>query len=222
LLRFVAGVVEGTGELHIYGRPAASLHRRQRAQLVGLVPQAPVVPAGITVGDYVLLGRNPHISTLAVEGPADLAAVHGALGHLELLPLAGRVLSSLSGGERQRVLLARALAQGCPLLLLDEPTTALDIGHQQQVLELIDRLRTQQGLAVVSTMHDLNLAGQYADRLLLLDTGRVVVSGPAADVLTEDNLRRYYGASVRILDDGDHRIVLPVRDHPAASELASS
>ena len=223
LLRFIAGVVDGTGQLHIDGRPASSLHRRQRAQVVALVPQAPVVPTGITVGDYVLLGRNPHIPTLGVEGPGDLAAVHDALGQLEMRAFAERVVSTLSGGERQRVLLARALAQGCPILLLDEPTTALDIGHQQQVLELVDRLRRQQGLAVVSTMHDLNLAGQYADRLLLLDSGRVVVSGAAADVLTERNLRRYYGASVRILGDGDRIIVLPLRDRPSpANQLASS
>ena len=211
LLRYLAGVVAGTGELHIDGRPAASLSRRQRAQLVAMVPQSPVVPDGITVGDYVLLGRTPHIPTLSVERSTDLTAVHAALDHLDLLSFAGRVLSTLSGGERQRVLIARALAQGSPILLLDEPTAALDIGHQQQVLELVDRLRHERDVSVVSTMHDLNLAGQYADRLLLLDAGRVVVSGKAGEVLTEKNLRRYYGASVRIIDDDGRPLVLPSR-----------
>ncbi len=211
LLRFVTGLAPGSGALDIDGRPAASMSRRERARLVALVPQAPVVPPGISVADYVLLGRTPHLSPLGTEGPADLAAAHGALARLDLLGFAGRMLSTLSGGERQRVFIARALAQGAPILLLDEPTTALDVGHQQQVLELIDRLRHEQGLTVLSTMHDLTLAGQYADRLVLLDAGRVVAAGTATEVLTEDNLRRYYGAHVRIVTDGDRPIVVPAR-----------
>jgi iron complex transport system ATP-binding protein len=178
---------------------------------VALVPQAPTVPVGITVADYVLLGRTPHLSPLGVEGPGDLAAVHAALARLDLLGFAERGLSTLSGGERQRVFIARALAQGAPVLLLDEPTTALDVGHQQQVLNLVDQLRHEQGLTVLSTMHDLTLAGQYADRLVLLDAGRVVAAGTATEVLTEDNVRRYYGAHVRIVTDGDRPIVVPAR-----------
>jgi iron complex transport system ATP-binding protein len=165
----------------------------------------------MTVTDYVLLGRTPHLHPLAVEGPADLAAAHDAMVRFDLLAFADRELTSLSGGERQRVFLARAFTQGAPVLLLDEPTTALDVGHQQQVLELVDELRKQHHLTVVTTLHDLTLAGQYADRLLLLDAGRVVAAGTAADVLTEDNLTRYYGASVRIIDDGGRTVVLPVR-----------
>ena len=101
------------------------------------------------------------------------------------------------------------------MLLLDEPTTALDVGHQQQVLELIEMLRNTRHLAVVSTMHDLTLAGQYGDRLVLLDSGRVVVEGTAAQVLTEANVARYYGARVRVLDDGGRPVILPVRDTAA-------
>jgi iron complex transport system ATP-binding protein len=129
----------------------------------------------------------------------------------DLVEFAGRDLGSLSGGERQRAFLARAFAQGAPVLLLDEPTTALDVGHQQQVLELVDELRHQQALTVVTTLHDLTLAGQYADRLVLLDRGRVVATGAASDVLTEENLTRYYGARVRILDDGGRPVLMPVR-----------
>ncbi|CAN5693331.1 ABC transporter ATP-binding protein [soil metagenome] len=215
LLRVVAGLVHGTGEVHLDGRPASSLRRRERARLVALVPQVPVIPPGITVADYVLLGRTPHLGPLAAERPADLDAVHDALARLDLVGFVDRIVATLSGGERQRVLIARALAQGSPIVLLDEPTTALDVGHQQQVLELIDGLRRAHGLTVVSTMHDLTLAAQYADRLVLLDTGRVVVDGAAADVLTEANLARYYGARVRIIHDRGHPVVLPFREDNA-------
>lgn len=213
LLRYLTGSVAGTGELWLGGSPFASLNRRDRARLIALVPQAPVIPDGISVVDYVLLGRTPHIRALGVEGPHDLAAVHDALARLDLLELAERHVSTLSGGERQRVLIARALAQGSPIVLLDEPTTALDVGHQQQVLELVDDLRRAHGLTVLTTMHDLTLAGQYADRLVLLDQGRVVVDGPADEVLTEANLASYYGAKVRIIHDGGRPVVLPVRQH---------
>ncbi len=211
LLRYLTGAVPGQGDVHISGRPFAALTRRERALLVALVPQAPVIPAGMRVVDYVLLGRTPHIRALGVEGPHDLAAAHDALAHLDLLGFADRDVATLSGGERQRTLIARALTQGSSLVLLDEPTTALDVGHQQQVLELIDELRRVHDLTVITTMHDLTLAGQYADRLLLLDAGRVVVEGPADVVLTEENLSRFYGARVRIIHDGGHPVVLPIR-----------
>jgi iron complex transport system ATP-binding protein len=212
LLRFFTGAVSGSGDVHLGGRPFGSLTRRERALLVALVPQAPVIPVGMRVVDYVLLGRTPHIRPLGVESPHDLAAVHDALSHLDLLAFADREVTTLSGGERQRVLIARALAQGASLVLLDEPTTALDVGHQQQVLELIDGLRRVHDLTVITTMHDLTLAGQYADRLVLLDGGRVVVEGAAREVLTEENLARFYGARVRIIHDQGRPVVLPVRE----------
>lgn len=211
LLRYIAGIVEGTGVLKFDGRAATTLHRRERAQTVALVPQTPTIPDGISVTDYVLLGRAPHIRAMSVEGNRDLRAVRDAIAQLDLLDMVDRVVSTLSGGERQRVLLARALAQEAPVLLLDEPTTALDVGHQQQVLELIETLRRQRDLAVISTMHDLTLAGQYGDRLVLLDAGRIVVAGTAAEVITQDNVSRYYGARVRIMYDGGRPFVLPVR-----------
>lgn len=219
LLRFLTGAAKGSGEVLVDGRPALAMSRRERARLVALVPQAPVIPEGISVVDYVMLGRTPHIGALGTEGAADLSAVHEALHRLDLLGLARRRVATLSGGERQRVLIARALAQGSPVVLLDEPTTALDVGHQQQVLELVDELRRDDGLTVVTTMHDLTLAGQYADRLVLLDQGRVVVAGPATEVLTEGNLSRYYGAKVRIIHDAGHPVVLPVREVREVQEL---
>jgi iron complex transport system ATP-binding protein len=166
----------------------------------------------MTVADYVTLGRTPYIPYLGMEGSRDLEVVSAVLERLELAPLADRPLGSLSGGEGQRAVLARALAQEAPVLLLDEPTAALDVGHQQQVLELVDELRRERGLTVLSAMHDLTLAGQFAEQLVLLDDGRTVASGPARAVLTEATIRRHYGASVRILVDADGGIaVLPTR-----------
>ncbi|HEX5614408.1 MAG TPA: ABC transporter ATP-binding protein [Acidimicrobiia bacterium] len=212
LLRACAGLVGASGDIELDGTPLSTLGARARAQRVALVPQVPVVPAGVTVVEYVLLGRTPHIPFLGSEDDDDLDAVHAALALLDLVAFAARDVDSLSGGERQRVLLARALAQDTPLLLLDEPTTALDIGHQQDVLDLVEHLRHTRALTVVSTMHDLTLAGQYADRLVLLDRGRLVDEGPAAHVLTEANVARHYGARVRVLhDEHGGLVVIPAR-----------
>jgi iron complex transport system ATP-binding protein len=211
LLRVLAGLTAAVGTVCIHGRDVAGFRRREWARHVGLVPQTPVVPAGMSVAQYVLLGRTPHIPPLGAETPADLAAAHDALARLDLLPFAERKVETLSGGERQRVIVARVLAQDAPVVLLDEPTTALDVGHQQQVLDLVEELRRDHLLTVVATMHDLTIAGQYGDRLALLARGRLVASGPAADVLTEDVLTTYYGARVRVLPSDDGPIVVPVR-----------
>ena len=133
------------------------------------------------------------------------------LDRLELVELADRELGSLSGGELQRAVIARALAQEAPILLLDEPTSALDIGHQQQVLELVERLRREQELTVVAAMHDLTLAAQYGDRIVLVDDGRVVAEGSARDVLTSERVASLYGARVRVLDEDGSLAIVPVR-----------
>jgi iron complex transport system ATP-binding protein len=210
LLRAAAGLVRAQGDVRLLGRELASLSRRAVARLVALVPQVPVLPAGLTVGEYVLLGRTPHVGVFAREGATDRAAAAEALARLELEELAGRPLGSLSGGELQRAVIARALAQDAPILFLDEPTTALDIGHQQQALELVERLRCNEGLTVVAAMHDLTLAAQYGDRVVLVDGGRVVADGQGRDVLTAKRVESLYGARVRVLDDGEFAIV-PVR-----------
>jgi iron complex transport system ATP-binding protein len=165
----------------------------------------------MVVVDYVLLGRTPYVPPLGRESAADLAAVDAVLERLDLAGFADRRLESLSGGERQRVFLARALAQGANLLLLDEPTTALDIGHQQEVLELVDQLRRDVGLTVLATMHDLSIAGEYADRMVLLAGGRVVAAGPPREVLTEPLLAQHYRARVRVIDGEHGPLVVPVR-----------
>jgi iron complex transport system ATP-binding protein len=211
-LRAVAGLVPYEGRIEVLGDEAAGLRRRELARRVALVPQIPVMPAHASVYEYVLLGRTPHLAYLASEGREDGRAVQEALARLDLLPFARRRLGSLSGGERQRALLARALAQEASILLLDEPTSALDVGRQQQALEIVDELRAEVGLTVLSAMHDLTLAGQYADRLLLMDGGRIVAGGAAAEVLTRALIGEHYGAEVRIVGEPDSGlVVVPVR-----------
>jgi len=207
LLRAIAGLVRFCGEVRLDGTPLRRVRRRDLARQVAVVPQVPLMPNAMTIRDYVLLGRTPYVSYAGREGRRDHAAVEQALARLDLAELAERELGTLSGGERQRAVLARALAQEAPLLLLDEPTTALDAGRQQEALELIDALRLDAGLTVVSTMHDLTLAGQYAPRLLLLSGGRVVAQGTASEVLTEAIVAEHYGARVRVVDGA----VVPVR-----------
>jgi iron complex transport system ATP-binding protein len=211
LLRVLAGLRRFGGSVHLAGRELAELGRREAARQIALVPQTPVVPTAMSVGDYVLLGRTPHMGVLAREGLGDRAAASEALIRLELAQLADRQLGSLSGGELQRAVIARALAQSAPVLLLDEPTTALDVGHQQQVLELVDELRRADGLTVVAAMHDLTLAAQYGDRIVLVDSGRVVAEGGAREVLTEERIASLYGATVRVVHGDGAPAVVPVR-----------
>jgi iron complex transport system ATP-binding protein len=211
-LRALCGLLPFEGAASIDGRDVRAFGRRELAQLVAFVPQNPAAPHELTVAEYVLLGRTPHLGYLAVEGRRDRGAVARALERLDLLPFAERGLGSLSGGELQRAVLARALAQEAPILLLDEPTTSLDLGRQQQALELVDSLR-RDGLTVLSTMHDLTLAGQYADRLVLLDRGAVAVEGPPREVLSPENLAAHYGASVHVVHENGDVYVLPRRAH---------
>ncbi|WP_219462798.1 ABC transporter ATP-binding protein [Nonomuraea rhizosphaerae] len=198
LLKAVMGLVRHRGTVVVDGRAAATLRPRDRARLVAYAPQAPSLPPDMTVLDYALLGRTPYIPYLGRESRRDREVTASVLERLDLTGFAARRVGELSGGERQRVVLARALAQEAPALLLDEPTTALDLGHQQQVLELVDRLRVADGLTVVTTLHDLTLAGQYADRLLLLADGHAVATGPPAQVLTGKLVGEHFDARVEI------------------------
>lgn len=215
LLRALCGLLPTTGRIELAGRALGDMNRRERSRIIGYVPQQPTMPAGMTVEQYVLLGRSPHLGPLGVEGAVDFDAVHRALGRLDLARLATRTVDTLSGGERQRANLARALAQEPSLLLLDEPTTALDIGHQQEVLELIDEQRRELGLTVVSTMHDLTLAARYGDNLVLLADGVPVADGPPVQVLTGPHLSTHYGAHVDVIEHGGSLVVVPIRpSHP--------
>jgi iron complex transport system ATP-binding protein len=208
LLKAVAGLLPHEGEIRLGGRATGNLTARERARLIGYAPQVPQVPEGLSVTDYVLLGRTPHLGLLAREGRRDLRIVSEVLDRMDLGALAARHLHTLSGGERQRAVLARVLAQQSGLLLLDEPTTGLDIGHAQVLLELVDRLRKEDGTTVVSTLHDLTFAAQYADRLLLLDKGKVAASGTPAQVLTRDVVGAHYAAEVDVVATARGEIVV--------------
>jgi iron complex transport system ATP-binding protein len=220
LLRAAAGLVAHQGEVRLDGRSTASMRRRELARMVSFVPQRPITPDAMTVAEYVLLGRTPHIPYLAVEGRRDLEVAATVMERLDLAGLDARSLGSLSGGELQRAILSRALAQEPLVLLLDEPTSGLDVGHQQQVLELVDELRLERALTVVTAMHDLTLAGQFADRLVLLAGGRIAADGSPRDVLTEDGIRRHYGASVTTRSDGNGRVVVIPTRSPVRSDEA--
>lgn len=215
LLRAVAGLLAHRGSVRFDGEPAARLTRRRRAQLVAYVPQQPELPAGMSALEYTLLGRTPHLGYFGVESDDDRQIAAQALAELGLAELAGRQLGTLSGGELQRVVLSRALAQQASVLLLDEPTSALDLGRRVDALETVDVLRRQRGLTVLSAMHDLTLAAQFADRLVLLSRGRVVASGPPALVLDETLLSECFGARVRVLVDDDGELLVVPQRTPA-------
>ncbi|WP_040337978.1 ABC transporter ATP-binding protein [Candidatus Blastococcus massiliensis] len=211
LLRSVLGLQRHEGQVRIDGVPATGMPRRRRARLLAYAPQKPVLPEGISTRDYVTLGRTPHRPLLSAPRGIDRAIVDDVMRRLGLESMADRLVVTLSGGEQQRAVLARALAQRPRVLFLDEPTAALDLGHAQQVLDLLDRLRREEGLTVVSTLHDLTLAGQYADRLTLLAGGRVAAEGPPAEVLTPAALAAHYGARAQVVTGPDGLAVLPVR-----------
>jgi iron complex transport system ATP-binding protein len=211
LLRAVAGLVPYAGSIRLGDDEVARLDRRTLARRLAFVPQAPLLPAGMRVGEYVLLGRTAHLGPFGAEGARDLETAGRALGRLDLGGLTDRRLQTLSGGEQQRAVLCRALAQEAPLLLLDEPTTSLDIGRQQQALELVAALREQGELTVVCAMHDITLAAQYADRLVVLAGGRVVATGEPAEIASAELIAEHYGARVRVVGEGDSLAVVPIR-----------
>ena len=211
LLRAICGLVPFAGSISLGGRSIAQLRRVELARLIAVVPQEPSTPPWMTAGEYVLLGRTPHLGPLAKEGRRDREAAARALARLDLLGYEERRLGTLSGGEKQRVVVARALAQEARIVLLDEPTAALDIGHQQQAFDLLDLLRAESGLTLVAAMHDLTLAAQYADRMVLLDAGRVAADGVPHDVLTEALIGSHFGASIDVVPVGDRLAVIPRR-----------
>lgn len=211
LLRAIASLVTCRGRVLIGGVDVSSMSAKERARQIAYAPQVPLIPEAMSVREYVMLGRTPYRALLAAPRGADHEAVARALTRLDLESLADRMLRTLSGGERQRAVLARSLAQEPRLLLLDEPTAALDLGHAQQLLELVDDLRRDEHLTVLSTLHDLVLAGQYADRVVLLTGGQVVADGAPAEVLTAQALAEHYGVSAEVEAGPSGVRVHPVR-----------
>ena len=219
LLRALGGLADFSGRVDHHGKPLKALSRRKRARSIGFVAQSPAIPPGLTIEQYVLFGRATHLRPLASEGPRDFEVVARTLAQLGLAGLSEREVQTLSGGERQRTALARALAQEPRLLLLDEPTSALDIGHQQEVLELVDRLRRDIRITVISTMHDLTLAARYGDHLVMLAAGQVIASGPPVQVLTGPHLAAHYGACVDVITHRGQLVVVPIREDGEPSSV---
>ena len=208
VLRAAAGLVPYTGSVAINQTEIPAASARWLAQHIAYVPQSPVIPTDMSVYEYVVLGRNPYINYFSSETSHDRDVIDRVLNRLDLVQFSARKLGTLSGGEVQRLVIARALAQEAPVLLLDEPTSALDIGHQQQALELVDSLRREQGLTIISAMHDLTLAGLYADRLVLMHEGHRVAEGTAKQVLRSETLAEFYGVSARVHHEPDGTVVV--------------
>lgn len=212
LVRAISGVLPPrSGKVQVDGLDLAKLSTVQRARYLAVVPQARQLPAAFTVHQTVLLGRTPYLSWLGRPSPADQLLVSQALEHTRLTHLAERRVGELSGGEQQRILLARALAQDTPVLLLDEPTTHLDLEHQSNFLNLVRTLTEQKNLAVLMVLHDLNLAGLYADRVALLVAGRVHTTGSPQEVLTPEHLTAVYNVPVNVVPHPEYGtpMVLP-------------
>jgi iron complex transport system ATP-binding protein len=202
LLRALARLLAPrSGSILLDGRELSSVPSRELARRLGLLPQGPVTPAGITVRDLVRRGRLPHTTLLQQWSEADELAVQAALEATGTLALADTPVDTLSGGQRQRAWLALVVAQDTPVLLLDEPTTYLDMAHQLDVLELVRRLHDDSGRTVVMVLHDLNQACRYADHLVALRAGRVVAAGPPAQVVTPELVREVFSVHCTLLED---------------------
>ena len=214
LLRLLSKVHAPTrGEIRFRGQPLAAVGRLALAREVAVVPQEEPLAFSVGVEELVLMGRFPRGMGRLFEGPEDLAQVREAMSLAGVLELAGQPVDALAGGERQRALLARALAQEPRILLLDEPTSHLDLWHQRHLVGLLRRLNRERGMTVVFVSHDLNLAGELADRLLLLSGGRVVRLGVPREVLDEVALEEAYGCPVWVerLQPSGRPVVLGVR-----------
>ena len=200
LVRVLTGVIRpSAGRVRLSGRDVAAIPQAEIARLAAVVPQDPVLPPSFESLDCVLMGRTPHLRMLQQEGPHDLEIARRAMLATETWGFAHRPVGELSGGERQRVIVARALAQETPVLLLDEPTAHLDIGHQGAVLGLMRRFARQDGKAVLAVVHDLTLAAHYCDRLIVLKAGSVSAEGAPAEVLRPELLRDVYGVPVTVV-----------------------
>lgn len=211
-------LVPDRGQVLLDGKPVHRLPPREVARVIGLLPQSPLAPDGITVVDLVSRGRHPHQGLFARWSPEDDKAVAAALEATGTTNLADRDVDELSGGQRQRVWIALALAQQTDILLLDEPTTFLDISHQIEVLDLLTDLNHARGTTIVMVLHDLNLAARYADFLVSIVDGQVHSSGPPDTVLTEKMVQEVFGLKSLIITDptSGKPVMLPLGRHGMA------
>lgn len=204
-----------SGHVLLDGKAVHSIPAKQLARTLGLLPQSPIAPEGITVADLVGRGRHPHQGIFARWSKDDDAAVAAALDATETAALADRAVDELSGGQRQRVWIAMALAQQTDLLLLDEPTTFLDVSHQIEVLDLLTDLNRARGTTIVMVLHDLNLAARYADHLVAVADGKLHAAGRPEDVLTEATVRTVFGMDNMVITDpsSGKPLMLPLGRH---------
>jgi iron complex transport system ATP-binding protein len=219
LVRALSGLVRlERGEVRVDGAPLVQWTRRALARVLAVVPQGEDIAFPLRVEETVMLGRYARLGPFAAPGAADRAAVGDALARCDVAAFAGRTIDSLSGGEWQRVRLARALAQEPRVLVLDEPTTSLDVRHEMELFELVRRL-VDGGLAGLVITHHINLAARFADRMILLSAGRVAAEGPPAEVLRRETLREVFGWPVAVTTwcDGSPQVV-PLRPHEARDE----
>jgi len=199
LIRGITRLIQpSTGKIFLDGSDVAHINRQKLAQLMAVVPQSPALPEPFTALEVVLMGRTPHLGLLRYEGKKDLAIVKGVMEATQTLAFAERRVGELSGGERQRLTIARALAQEPKIILMDEPTANLDINFQIETLGLARQLCRQHKLIVVVTLHDLNLASQYCDRLVLLSDGRIYCQGTPGMVINAQTIKDVYGAEVYV------------------------
>ncbi|WP_307861817.1 ABC transporter ATP-binding protein [Nocardioides sp. SYSU D00065] len=204
-----------TGRVVLDGASVHTMPAKQLARRLGLLPQSPIAPEGITVGDLVGRGRHPHQRAFARWSAADDRAVAAALEATDTAELIDRAVDELSGGQRQRVWIAMALAQESEVLLLDEPTTFLDVSHQVEVLDLLTDLNRAKGTTIVMVLHDLNLAARYADHLIALHEGRLYAAGHPRDVLEPGLVEDVFGMASRIIEDpvSGRPLMIPIGRH---------
>ncbi|WP_354701622.1 putative siderophore transport system ATP-binding protein YusV [Paraconexibacter sp. AEG42_29] len=216
LLRGLARLMKpDAGQVLLDGTDIHHRPTREVATRVGMLPQQPIAPDGVIVEDLVSRGRNPHQRWLRQWSAADRDAVAGALAATRTTDLATRRVDELSGGQRQRVWIAVALAQDTPLLLLDEPTTFLDLAYQLEILDLLEQLNAERGRTIVAVLHDLNLAARYAHHLVAMRSGAIVAQGAPADIITGELVQAVFGVACRVIPD-------PVTGTPVVHPVASS
>ena len=207
LLKLISGTLKpSSGKIYIYDQLSHNLTNKKRAIWISMVPQNPKLPDEISIPDFVMLGRNPHLGLLQWESKEDFNIARKSMSLTEIDYLSGRKLGEISGGEKQRAMLALGITQQSPIMLLDEPTSNLDISHQRKVMKIIRRIHEQKsgcGVTVLA-IHDLNIAAQFSDRILLFSNGSIAADGTPKEVLTKNNIESIYGLEVTIITHPEH------------------
>jgi iron complex transport system ATP-binding protein len=224
LLKTLARLLQPqAGSVVLDGQSISTIPTKQLARTLGLLPQSPIAPEGIAVADLVGRGRHPHQKLFRSWSAADDAAVAEALAATDISDLADRAVDELSGGQRQRVWIAMALAQETGVLLLDEPTTFLDVAHQIEVLDLLTDLNRSKGTTIVMVLHDMNMAARYADHIFAMCAGELIASGAPAEVMTSDLISRVFGLDSLVIPDpvSGAPMVLPRGRHHVLADAAA-